>query len=141
MSETTVRNDTLIQLTSDIVSSYVGNHNVSADGLPALIRSTYEALKSPLGTDASEPPKQEPKVPVHKSIDKKGEFIICLEDGKKFKSLKRHLAQAYGLTPAQYREKWGLPKDYPMVAPVYAKQRSELAKRTGLGRSNRRQAA
>jgi predicted transcriptional regulator len=140
MIQTAPKNDTLIQLTSNIVSSYLSNHNVPVENIPSLIQSTYKALQSPVA-EVEEALRQEPAVPVNKSIDKKGEFIICLEDGKQFKSMKRHLWQQYGMTPEQYREKWKLPSDYPMVAPEYAQRRSNLAKEMGLGRGNGSQAA
>ncbi|MCS4089653.1 MucR family transcriptional regulator [Rhizobium sp. BK176] len=140
MIQTAPQNDTLIQLTSNIVSSYLSNHNVPAGDIPSLIQTTYEALQRPVAQTET-PARREPAVPVNKSIDKKGEFIICLEDGKPFKSMKRHLANVYNLTPEQYREKWNLPSDYPMVAPEYAQRRSNLAKEMGLGRGNGSQAA
>ncbi len=134
--ETTTANDMLAQLTSNIVTAYVANHNVPVSELPALIQSTYQALQAPAVEVAEQPVRKEPAVPINKSIDKKGEFIICLEDGKPYKSMKRHLSTVYGMTPEQYREKWGLPADYPMVAPEYAQRRSELAKDMGLGKGN-----
>jgi predicted transcriptional regulator len=140
MIQTAPRNDTLIQLTSNIVSSYLSNHNVPVENIPGLIQSTYQALQSPVA-EAIEPARKEPAVPVKQSIDKKGEFIVCLEDGKHFKSMKRHLWNVYQMTPGQYREKWNLPSDYPMVAPEYAQRRSNLAKEMGLGRGNGTQAA
>ena len=126
-----------IELAADIVSAYVSNNSVSAGDLPALISDVHSALMrvaSGRVEVSSEPPK--PMVPVKKSIT--DEYIICLEDGKKFKSLKRHLRTQYNLTPEQYREKWGLPADYPMVAPNYAQARSQLAKQMGLGQQRRR---
>ncbi len=122
----------LIELTADIVSAYVTKNVVTAENLPAFIGSVHEAL-SRVSTHSVEEPKTElkPAVPVKKSLTH--DFIICLEDGKKFKSLKRHLSSHYGLTPEEYREKWGLPRDYPMVAPAYATARSNLAKNMGLG--------
>ena len=123
----------LAELTSEIVASYVAKNSVRPGDLPALIMSIYQTLGS-LGHTASPPPAIElkPAVPIKKSVT--DDFIISLEDGRKFKSLKRHLTAEYGMTPNQYREKWGLPADYPMVAPAYAKQRSALAKSLGLGR-------
>jgi len=121
-----------ISLSADIVSAYVSRNSVTPGGLPALIESVHSALASLGAVEAV--PKAEvlvPAVPVRKSITP--DFLICLDDGKKFKSLKRHLANL-GMTPEQYREKWGLPKDYPMVAPEYAATRSALAKKIGLGR-------
>ena len=120
-----------ISLSAEIVAAYVSHNSVIPGGLPALIESVHAALSN-LGavTVTSEPEPLVPAVSVRKSI--KPEYLICLDDGKKFKSLKRHLG-SLGLTPEQYRTKWGLPKDYPMVAPAYAAKRSELAKAIGLG--------
>ena len=128
--------DTIISLAADIVSAYVANNSVRAADLPSLINSVHGALQD-LATGASTPavvaaPPQEPAIAIKKSVTP--DFIICLEDGKRFKSLKRHLMTAYDLTPEAYRAKWKLPSDYPMVAPAYAKQRSELALSLGLGR-------
>ncbi|MCV9963590.1 MucR family transcriptional regulator [Pararhizobium sp. BT-229] len=140
MPETAPGTDILIQLASNIVSSYVANHSVPAENIPDLIQSTYLALKAPM-KEVEVPVRKEPAVPVSKSIDKNGEFIVCLEDGKKFKSMKRHLSTVYGLSPEEYRAKWDLPRDYPMVAPAYAQHRSALAKNMGLGKSNGAKAA
>jgi predicted transcriptional regulator len=129
--------DILIQLTSDIVSAYVKNHNVPSENLQTLIRETYAALSAPAGSAAesmAEKQKPVPAVAISKSIDENGEFIICLEDGLKFKSMRGHLTTKYNMTPDEYRQRWGLPADYPMVAPVYAKRRSKLARDMGLGR-------
>ena len=126
-----------IELTADIVSAYVSNNPVPAAEIPALINQVHSALQrvsSGQGEMAAEPLK--PAVPVKRSIT--AEHIVCLEDGKKFKSLKRHLRTQYNMTPEQYREKWGLPPDYPMVAPNYAAARSQLAKQMGLGQQRRR---
>ncbi|MFT0860968.1 MucR family transcriptional regulator [Ancylobacter sp. G4_0304] len=129
--------DNFIELAADIVSAYVSNNSVSANDLPALISDVHLALQR-VGRGevevVAEPLK--PAVPVKKSV--MPEFIVCLEDGKKFKSLKRHLRTQYDMTPEQYREKWGLPADYPMVAPNYAAARSALAKQMGLGQQRRR---
>ncbi len=125
----------LAELTSEIVASYVAKNSVRPGDLPALIISIYQTLGS-LGQTGSPAATVElkPAVPIKKSVT--DDFIISLEDGRKFKSLKRHLTAEYGMTPSQYREKWGLPADYPMVAPAYAKQRSALAKSLGLGRKS-----
>jgi predicted transcriptional regulator len=126
-----------IELTASIVSAYVSNNPVAAQDLSTLINQVHAALtrvSSGQGEMASEPLK--PAVSVKKSIT--ADFIVCLEDGKKFKSLKRHLRTQYNMTPDQYREKWSLPPDYPMVAPNYAIARSELAKQMGLGQQRRR---
>ncbi|TLG77041.1 MucR family transcriptional regulator [Methylocystis sp. B8] len=126
-----------IELAADIVSAYVSNNSVPAGDLPGLINEVYNALlRVGVGSAVTptEPPK--PAVPVKRSVS--NDYIICLEDGKKFKSLKRHLRTQYSLSPEDYREKWGLPADYPMVAPNYAKARSNLAKQMGLGQQRRR---
>ena len=125
-----------IELAADIVSAYVSNNSVASSDLPALIGEVHGALMRVAG-GAVEAPVEAPKpaVPIKKSVTP--DFIICLEDGKKFKSLKRHLRTQYNMTPEQYREKWGLPADYPMVAPNYAKARSQLAKEMGLGQQRR----
>jgi len=127
----------LIELTADVVSAYVSNNSVPASELPALIAEVHAALGR-VGT-LPEPQvavdKQKPAVNPKRSVH--DEFIICLEDGKKFKSLKRHIMTHYNLTPEQYREKWGLEANYPMVAPNYAAARSQLAKKMGLGRKRK----
>ncbi|MEN5362586.1 MucR family transcriptional regulator [Brevundimonas intermedia] len=129
----------LLEMTADIVSAYVGNNSVSADALPALIANIHAALSGVSnGPVEAEPEPKEPAVPIRKSIAP--DFLICLEDGRKFKSLKRHLRTKYDMSPEDYRAKWGLPKDYPMVAPNYAKARSELAKSMGLGQGGRKPA-
>ena len=120
----------ILEYASDIVSAYVSNNPIQSEELPNLIRdvhSTLKGLKSAGGAVAA----PEPAIPIKKSIT--DDFLICLEDGKKFKSLKRHLRSKYGMSPEEYREKWGLPYDYPMVAPSYARKRSALAKEMGLG--------
>lgn len=131
-----VEKDELVELTAEIVSAYVSNNTVVATDLPALINNVFDALKK-ASSSGVQPAKEElrPAVPVKKSVT--SEYIICLEDGKKFKSLKRHLRTHYDLSPEEYREKWGLPHDYPMVAPNYAAARSDLAKRMGLGQRRR----
>ena len=127
----------LIDLTAEIVSAYVSNNTVAATDLPVLINDIYNALQRTSGTQAEpEPEPLKPAVPVKKSV--MPDYIICLEDGKKFKSLKRHLRTHYDMTPEEYREKWDLPADYPMVAPNYAAARSELAKKMGLGQQRKR---
>jgi predicted transcriptional regulator len=129
------RDDTLIALTADIVAAHVGNNHVEVGDIAVLIRSVHDALND-LGTPA-EPvaPPAEPAVPVRASV--KPDYIVCLEDGRKLKMLKRHLMTHYNLTPEQYRAKWNLPADYPMVAPNYAEQRRTLAKKIGLGTQRR----
>ena len=129
----------LLTLTTEIVSSHVANNTVAANELPHLIKQVYGSLAG-----ASNAPRDsaaerlQPAVPVKKSITP--DYVICLEDGKKLKMLKRHLKTAYNMSPEQYRERWGLPSDYPMVAPNYAAQRSKLAKKIGLGTKSRRRA-
>jgi predicted transcriptional regulator len=124
----------LIEMTADIVSAYVGANTVAAAELPSLIHSVHNALAGVSApSQAAAPAPKEPAVSIRKSIGE--DYLICLEDGRKFKSLKRHLRTKYNLSPEEYRAKWGLPKDYPMVAPSYAKARSDLAKQMGLGQS------
>jgi predicted transcriptional regulator len=127
-----------IELTANIVSAYLRNHSVPASDIPGLISQIHSALsRVSSGADlAAEPLK--PAIPVKKSITP--EYLVCLEDGKKFKSLKRHLRTQYNMTPEQYRDKWDLPADYPMVAPNYAQARSALAKQMGLGQQRRKRA-
>lgn len=123
--------DRLLNYTMQIVASYVGHHNVPTGELPALMNTVHQGL-SRLSTGAAAPEaRPDPAVPVRRSV--MPEYIVCLEDGKKLKMLKRHLKTTYSMTPEQYRERWNLPADYPMVAPNYAKQRSKLAKQIGLG--------
>ena len=129
-------NKEIISLAARIVSAHVGRNQLSLGELPKVIGDVYRSLAA-LGTpQPTAAPRPEPAVPVKKSIT--AEFIICLEDGRKLKMLKRHLKTAYNMTPAQYRERWGLAPDYPMVAPNYAKHRSRLAKEIGLGTAKRR---
>lgn len=129
----------IIEMTADIVSAYVGNNSVSAADLPGLIQSVHKALSTVVvGAEAAAPEPKEPAVPLKKSITP--DYLVCLEDGRKFKSLKRHLRTKYNMSPEEYRSKWGLPKDYPMVAPNYAKARSDLAKQMGLGQGGRKTA-
>jgi predicted transcriptional regulator len=126
-----------IELTADIVSAYVSNNSVSAGEIPNLINQIHAALVRVSGGQSdAQPEPLKPAISVKKSIT--SDFLVCLEDGKKFKSLKRHLRTQYNMTPEQYREKWGLAPDYPMVAPSYAAARSQLAKQMGLGQQRRR---
>jgi len=130
-----MRNDTsfqFVELAVDIVSSYVSHNPVEAQQLPKLLKEIHLALVT-LGDEEALQPLEKPKpaVPVTESVF--DDYLVCLEDGKKFKSLRRHLRSQYGMTPEEYREKWGLEPDYPMVAPNYAKARSQLAKEMGLG--------
>ena len=131
--------ETLITLTADIVSAHVSNNSVAVSDLPLLISNVHGAL-SGLGDQPEAPaPRPEPAVSVRSSI--KPDYVVCLEDGKKLKMLKRHLMTHYNLTPDQYRQKWGLSPEYPMVAPNYAEQRRTLAKKIGLGTKRKRTAA
>ena len=126
----------IIEMTADIVAAYVGANTVPATDLPALIQSVHRALSGVAsGGEVAEAAPREPAVPIKKSITP--EYLVCLEDGRKFKSLKRHLRTKYNMSPEEYRAKWSLPKDYPMVAPNYAKARSDLAKQMGLGQGGR----
>ena len=126
----------LVGLTAEIVSAYVSNNNVNASELPTLINDIHQALsRVTLNLAPAEREELRPAIPVKRSVTP--DYIICLEDGKKFKSLKRHLRTHYDLTPERYREKWGLPPDYPMVAPNYAVARSKLARQMGLGQRPR----
>ena len=131
--------DSLIELTAEIVSAYVSNNSIDSGDISELIRDVHGALQRTAGGAAAEPEPEplKPAVSVRKSVTP--DFIICLEDGKKFKSLKRHLRTHYDLTPEEYREKWGLRADYPMVAPNYAKARSNLAREMGLGQKRARE--
>ena len=133
---TAIIDNSIVELTADVVSAYVSNNPVPATELAALIGQIHASLRA-LGSGASvevEEP-QKPAVPIKKSVA--ADYIVCLEDGKQFKSLKRHLMSQYGLTPDEYRAKWNLPADYPMVAPNYAATRSALAKQMGLGRKSK----
>lgn len=131
MSEQDDKHQEFLALTADIVSSHVANNTVAVSDLPVLIEHVYSALAKLGGNAEPVKPKQEPAVSIRSSI--KPDYVVCLEDGKKLKMLKRHLMTHYNLTPDQYRAKWGLAADYPMVAPNYALQRQALAKKIGLG--------
>ncbi len=135
MTDTNDTQEFLATLTADIVSAHVSNNTVAPSELPALISSVYSSLAGLGGAPAAPAEKPVPAVPVRSSI--KPDYIICLEDGKKLKMLKRHLMTAFGMTPDEYRTKWGLPADYPMVAPNYAETRRTLAKAIGLGTKGR----
>nr|WP_274424911.1 MucR family transcriptional regulator [Chelativorans sp. YIM 93263] len=137
MDEQQTRNDeTIIELTADVVAAYVSNNPVPASELSNLIADVHAALGK-VTRSGEEPPAEKPKPAVNPKRSVHDDYIVCLEDGKKFKSLKRHLMTHYGLTPEQYREKWSLDPSYPMVAPNYAMARSELAKKMGLGRKRK----
>ncbi len=125
----------LLELTTEIVSAHVGNNSIALGDLPQLIQDVYKTLAI-VGTTPAVPERPKPAVPIKKSIFP--DFVVCLEDGKKLKMLKRHLKTAYNMTPDEYRTRWGLPPEYPMVAPNYAKHRSALAKKIGLGTKPRK---
>jgi predicted transcriptional regulator len=124
----------ILALTAEIVSSHLSNNSTGPESLPGLIQSVFDKLTA-LASEEPAPTELTPAVPIKKSVT--DDYIVCLEDGKKLKMLKRHLMTAYGMTPAEYRAKWGLKADYPMVAPSYAMKRQELAKKIGLGRKPR----
>jgi predicted transcriptional regulator len=136
MAELDTAEDMLLTLTADIVAAHVSNNSVAVNDLPNLIQNVHAALSTISGTSAAPEPKPEPKVSIRSSV--KPDYIVCLEDGKKLKMLKRHLMTHYNMTPDQYRQKWGLSGDYPMVAPNYAEQRRTLAKSIGLGTKRRK---
>jgi predicted transcriptional regulator len=133
--ETNALGSTNVAFATGIVSAYVRNNTLQTNELPDLIRSVHAALMDLSRPASAAPEAPRPAVPVKKSIYK--DYLICLEDGLKFKSLKRHLRSKYGMSPEEYRAKWGLPADYPMVAPGYSEKRSKLAKKMGLGRNTR----
>src|SRR5437667_11903643 len=139
MAELENPEDTLLTLTADIVAAHVSNNSVAVNDLPNLIQNVHSALAVIANASTAPEARPEPKVSIRSSI--KPDYIVCLEDGKKLKMLKRHLMTAYDMTPEDYRERWGLAADYPMVAPNYAKQRSRLAKEIGLGTRARKSGA
>lgn len=130
------KKNSLLPMVTEIVSAHLSNNSVTMSDIPRLINEVYAALSNLGQASGKSMERQEPAIAVKKSVT--ADYIVCLEDGKKLKMLKRHLRTAYGLTPEQYREKWGLPADYPMVAPNYAKKRSTLARQIGLGTGGRR---
>ncbi len=134
MTDQTNRED-ILALTTEIVSAYLSNNTVSPADIPVVIEQVFKTLSNVNADSGVMADRPQPAVPIKKSVNP--DFIVCLEDGKKLKMLKRHLKTAYNMTPEQYRERWGLPSDYPMVAPNYAKQRSKLAKDIGLGTRSR----
>jgi predicted transcriptional regulator len=136
MNDNEAAEDTLLTLTADIVAAHVSNNSVAVNDLPSLIQNVHSALSGISGARGAPEPKPEPKVSIRSSV--KPDYIVCLEDGKKLKMLKRHLMTHYNMTPDQNRQKWGLAADYPMVAPNYAEQRRTLAKSIGLGTKRRR---
>ena len=133
-----MENDTAtLEMTADVVAAYLTNNPVAASELPGIIQAVHQALTvAAAGPAAAVAPAPEPAVPVKKSITP--DHLVCLEDGRKFKSLKRHLRTKYDMSPDDYRTKWGLPRDYPMVAPAYAEKRSSLARQMGLGQQGRK---
>jgi predicted transcriptional regulator len=135
-----IAEEELLRMTTDVVAAYVSNNTLPTAQLAEVINAVYSSLKSLEGQVARvQPEPLKPAIPIRKSVTP--EFLICLEDGKKLKMLKRHLRSTYNMTPDEYRSKWGLAPDYPMVAPNYAERRSEFAKKIGLGRSTGRQSA
>ena len=136
MADTGIAEDTLLTLTADIVAAHVSNNSVAVNDLPNLIQNVHQALSGISGTSAAAEDKPEPKVSIRSSI--KPDYIVCLECGKKQKMLKRHLMTNHEMAPQEYRQKWNLNSDYPMVAPNYAEQRRTLAKSIGLGTKRRR---
>lgn len=132
-----VTEDETLRMTTDIVASYLANNKLAHEQLPDLIRTVHKAMNAlAKGEDARSSERPKPAVPVARSVH--NDYIICLEDGRKLTMLKRYLRSTYNMTPDEYRKRWGLPADYPMVAPAYAAQRSEHAKKIGLGRGVRR---
>lgn len=136
MAENEDAEDTLLTLTADIVAAHVSNNSVAVNDIPNLIQNVHQALSEISAEKSAAEEKPEPKVSIRSSV--KPDYIVCLECGKKQKMLKRHLMTSHGMTPAEYRQKWGLSSDYPMVAPNYAEQRRTLAKSIGLGTKSRR---
>ena len=130
--EQTIDRGEILALSADVVSSYVGNNTMQPDQVSEMLKTVFQTLSGLTDAQEEEPVELVPAVPIKKSVT--NDYIVCLEDGKKLKMLKRHLMAAYGMTPDDYREKWGLKADYPMVAPSYAAKRQELAKKIGLGR-------
>ena len=134
MAESTSHNE-IMTLTTEIVAAHVANNSVAVADLPDLIQQVFRSLTNAGDGVGAEPPRPQPAVSIRRSV--RPDYIVCLEDGKKLKLLKRHLKTAFNMTPAEYRERWELPSDYPMVAPNYAEQRSKLAKQIGLGKRPR----
>jgi predicted transcriptional regulator len=141
MNEDAVRqidNEELLRMTTDIVASFLSHNSVPAESVPEMIKSVHVTMKEISGDEPKPEPKAKPAVPISKSVS--DDYIVCLEDGKKLKMLKRYLRSQYDMSPEDYRRKWGLPADYPMVAPNYSRRRSEFAKEIGLGRGGRKKA-
>lgn len=135
MGDAPTNKEEILVLTTEIVSAYVSNNSMGTGELPGLIEQVYKTLSGVDSQSNSRADRPQPAVPIKKSVTP--DYIICLEDGKQLKMLKRHLKTAYGMSPEEYRERWGLPADYPMVAPSYAEKRSRLAKEIGLGTKGR----
>ena len=130
-----VDNEELMRMTTDIVASFLTHNSVPAESVPDMIKSVYATMKEISGEPAKPEPKAKPAVPVSRSVS--DDYIVCLEDGKKLKMLKRYLRSQYNMSPDDYRRKWNLPSDYPMVAPAYSRKRSQFAKDIGLGRGKK----
>ena len=126
----------LLRMTKDIVASFLSHNMVPADNIPDIIKSVHSTMKGLVNEEPKPEPKAKPAVPISKSVQE--DYIVCLEDGKKLKMLKRYLRSQFGMSPEEYRQKWGLPSDYPMVAPAYSRRRSDFAKEIGLGRAGGR---
>ena len=134
-TELSISNEDILQMTTDIVASFVSNNTIPSDSISDIIKNVHRTVQTIAATPAERPvEKPKPAVAISKSVH--DDYIVCLEDGKKLKMLKRYLRSNYNMTPDEYRRKWGLAADYPMVAPSYAKKRSEFAKKIGLGRQN-----
>jgi len=131
-----IDNEELLRMTTDIVASFLTHNSVPAESVPELIKSVHGTMKEISGVAEKPEPKSKPAVPISKSVT--DDYIVCLEDGKKLKMLKRYLRSQYDMSPDDYRRKWGLPSDYPMVAPSYSRRRSDFAKEIGLGRAGGR---
>ena len=131
-----IDDEELLRMTTDIVASFLTHNSVPAESVPEMIKSVHSTMKEISGDTPKPEPKSKPAVPISKSVN--DDYIVCLEDGKKLKMLKRYLRSQYDMSPEDYRRKWGLPADYPMVAPNYSKRRSEFAKEIGLGRGGRK---
>lgn len=130
-----IDNEELLRMTTDIVASFLTHNSVPADSIPDLIKSVHSTMSEVSGSSEKPEPRAKPAVPISKSVN--DDYIVCLEDGKKLKMLKRYLRSQYDMSPDDYRRKWGLPADYPMVAPAYSRRRSQFAKDIGLGKGGK----
>ena len=135
-SQKNIDDQELLRMTKDIVASFVSHNMVPADNIPDIIKSVHSTMKGLIVEVPKVEPKAKPAVPVSKSVQE--DYIVCLEDGKQLKMLKRYLRSQFGMSPEEYRQKWGLPSDYPMVAPAYSRRRSDFAKEIGLGKAGGR---